>query len=36
VPKTPTVDYKLYAKKPEEITKSLAKGVYGDTAKELW
>jgi Fe-S-cluster-containing hydrogenase component 2 len=36
VPKTPTIDYKLYAKKPEEITKSLAKGVYGDTAKELW
>lgn len=35
LPTTDTLSIKLYARTPEETTKDLAKGLYGDTAKEV-
>jgi Fe-S-cluster-containing hydrogenase component 2 len=35
VPKPPSSSYKLYARRPKEITEDLAKNLYGEYGKEL-
>ena len=35
VPKPPSGSYKLYARRPQEITEDLAENLYGEYGKEL-
>jgi Fe-S-cluster-containing hydrogenase component 2 len=35
VPKPPSGSYKLYARRPKEITEDLAENLYGEYGKEL-